>query len=55
MRTEALKLRIQGAKITQAELHHAGSITIDEGLLHWIFMNRRNISPESFFETRIIS
>jgi aspartate 1-decarboxylase len=33
MRIEALKSKIHRAKITQAELHYVGSITIDEALL----------------------
>jgi len=33
MRIEVLKSKIQRAKITQAELHYVGSITIDEALL----------------------
>ena len=33
MRIEVLKSKIHRAKITQAELHYVGSITIDEALL----------------------
>jgi len=33
MRIEVLKSKIHRAKITQAELHYVGSITIDEDLL----------------------
>ena len=33
MRTEVLKSKIHQVKITQAELHHMGSITIDETLM----------------------
>ena len=33
MRIEVLKSKIHRAKITQAELHYLGSITIDEALL----------------------
>ena len=33
MRNEVLKSKIHRAKITQAELHYVGSITIDEALL----------------------
>jgi aspartate 1-decarboxylase len=34
MRIEVLKSKIHRAKITQAELHYVGSITIDEALMH---------------------
>lgn len=33
MRIEVLKSKIHRAKITQAELHYVGSITIDEAML----------------------
>jgi aspartate 1-decarboxylase len=33
MRVEVLKSKIHRAKITQAELHYVGSITIDEALM----------------------
>lgn len=33
MRIEVLKSKIHRAKITQAELHYVGSITIDEALM----------------------
>jgi aspartate 1-decarboxylase len=33
MRIEVLKSKIHRIKITQAELHYVGSITIDEGLM----------------------
>ena len=33
MRIEVLKSKIHRVKITQAELHYVGSITIDEGLM----------------------
>jgi len=33
MRIEALKSKIHRVKITQAELHYVGSITIDEALM----------------------
>ena len=33
MRIEVLKSKIHRAKITQAELHYVGSITVDEALL----------------------
>jgi len=33
MRIEVLKSKIHRAKVTQAELHYVGSITIDEALL----------------------
>src|SRR5258706_15852352 len=34
MRIEVLKSKIHRVKITQAELHYVGSITIDEALMH---------------------
>ncbi len=34
MRIEVLKSKIHRAKITQAELHYVGSITIDEDLMN---------------------
>lgn len=34
MRIEVLKSKIHRAKITQAELHYVGSITIDEALMN---------------------
>ena len=33
MRIEVMKSKIHRVKITQAELHYVGSITIDEGLM----------------------
>jgi aspartate 1-decarboxylase len=60
MLVEVLKSKIHRVKVTQAELHYVGSITVDENLLDasGMFANQKvqivNIDNGERFETYII-
>jgi len=60
MNIEVLKSKIHRVKVTQAELHYVGSITIDEKLMRsaWLHENEKvqivNVNNGERFETYVI-